>query len=62
MGQSRQSKLAFALILAAANAKGAIEELRRDHAHFISPEPITFKETELGFAKALWFAIRTGTH
>jgi hypothetical protein len=32
-----------------ANAKAASEELRTHHARFISPDLITFKETELGF-------------
>jgi hypothetical protein len=36
-----------------ANAKGAAEELRRDHARFISPDLVTFKGTELGFREAL---------
>ena len=32
-----------------ANAKGASEELRRDHARFMSPDLITLNEAELGF-------------
>jgi catechol 2,3-dioxygenase-like lactoylglutathione lyase family enzyme len=37
------------ITLMTANAKAASEELRTHHARFISPDLITFKETELGF-------------
>jgi catechol 2,3-dioxygenase-like lactoylglutathione lyase family enzyme len=42
--------------LMTANAKGTSDELRRDHASFISPGSITFKGTELGFHEG--FVIR----
>ena len=44
------------ITLVTANAKGASEALRKDHARFISPDPITFKETELGFREG--FVVR----
>jgi len=37
------------ITLMTANAKGASEELRRDHARFMSPDLITLNEAELGF-------------
>ena len=36
-----------------ANAKRTSEELRRDHARFISPDLLTFKDTELGFREGV---------
>jgi catechol 2,3-dioxygenase-like lactoylglutathione lyase family enzyme len=44
------------ITLMTANAKAASEELRTDHARFISPNLITFKETELGFREG--FVVR----
>jgi catechol 2,3-dioxygenase-like lactoylglutathione lyase family enzyme len=44
------------ITLMTANAKGASEELRKDHARFISRDPITLKETELGFREG--FVVR----
>ena len=40
------------ITLVTANAKGAAKELQTDQARFISPDVITFKETELGFREA----------
>jgi hypothetical protein len=37
------------ITLMTANARGASEELRRDHARFMSPDLITLNEAELGF-------------
>ena len=37
------------ITLKTANAKGASKELRRDHARFVSPGLVTFKETDFGF-------------
>jgi catechol 2,3-dioxygenase-like lactoylglutathione lyase family enzyme len=44
------------ITLMTANAKAASEELRTDHARFISPDLITFKEPELGFREG--FVVR----
>ena len=44
------------ITLMTANAKSAAEQLRTDHARFISPDLITFKETELGFREG--FVVR----
>jgi hypothetical protein len=51
-----QTALVTGAVPASANAKGVSKELRGDHADFVSPDLITFNETELGFREG--FVVR----
>ena len=44
------------ITLTTANAQGASQALRRGHARFISPDPVTVKDTEFGFREG--FVVR----